>query len=130
MSLYPSLSLAIFRNTFLKGVPSQPDGLRASDVGETTVTLQWSRPQHSSENIVDYELYWDDTYAKEEHHRRIPISETYTLSGLYPNTLYYIWLAARSQRGEGASTPKIPVRTKQYGRGLKIFYQIFMTLKF
>lgn len=35
--------------------------------------------------------------------------------GLYPDTLYYIWLAARSQRGEGATTPPIPVRTKQYG---------------
>lgn len=41
--------------------------------------------------------------------------ETYTLNGLYPNTLYYIWLAARSQRGEGATTPPIAVRTKQYG---------------
>lgn len=47
--------------------------------------------------------------------RRIPITETYTLNGLYPNTLYYIWLAARSQRGEGATTPPIAVRTKQYG---------------
>lgn len=34
-------------------------------------------------------------------HRRIPNVETYTMSGLYPDTLYYIWLAARSQRGEG-----------------------------
>lgn len=41
--------------------------------------------------------------------------ESYTLNGLYPNTLYYIWLAARSQRGEGATTPPIAVRTKQYG---------------
>lgn len=48
--------------------------------------------------------------------RRIPNVETYTLSGLYPDTLYYIWLAARSQRGEGATTPPIPVRTKQYGK--------------
>ncbi|XP_044737145.1 tyrosine-protein phosphatase Lar isoform X1 [Chrysoperla carnea] len=100
-----------------QGVPSQPDGLRATDIGETSVTLQWSRPQHSSENIVDYELYWNDTYANDEHHRRIPISESYTLTGLYPNTLYYIWLAARSQRGEGASTPPIPIRTKQYVPG-------------
>jgi len=38
------------------------------------------------------------------------------MSGLYPDTLYYIWLAARSQRGEGATTSPIPVRTKQYGK--------------
>uniref|UniRef100_A0A1B6E7X3 protein-tyrosine-phosphatase n=1 Tax=Clastoptera arizonana TaxID=38151 RepID=A0A1B6E7X3_9HEMI len=100
-----------------QGVPSQPSNLLTTDVGETSVTLQWNRPSHSAENIVSYELYWNDTYAKEKHHRRIPISETYTLTGLYPNTLYYIWLAARSQRGEGATTPPVPVRTKPYVPG-------------
>ncbi|KAK5642104.1 hypothetical protein RI129_008271 [Pyrocoelia pectoralis] len=100
-----------------QGVPSQPTNLRASDIGETAVTLQWSKPTHSGENIVSYELHWNDTYAKEQHHRRIPVSEGYTLTGLYPNTLYYVWLAARSQRGEGATTPPIPVRTKQYVPG-------------
>ncbi|XP_057663136.1 tyrosine-protein phosphatase Lar isoform X3 [Diorhabda carinulata] len=100
-----------------QGVPSQPSNLRTSDIGESSVTLQWTKPSHSGENIVSYELYWNDTYAKEKHHRRIPISETYTLTGLYPNTLYYVWLAARSQRGEGATTPPIPVRTKQYVPG-------------
>lgn len=100
-----------------QGVPSQPSNLRASDIGETSVTLQWSKPLHSSENIVSYDLYWNDTYAKEKHHRRISVAESYTLTGLYPNTLYYVWLAARSQRGEGATTPPIPVRTKQYVPG-------------
>lgn len=41
---------------------------------------------------------------------------------MYPDTLYYVWLAARSQRGEGATTPPITVRTKQYG---KLSYYIF-----
>ncbi|CAG9761325.1 unnamed protein product [Ceutorhynchus assimilis] len=100
-----------------QGVPSQPGSLRASDIGESMVTLQWSKPTHSSESIMSYELYWNDTYAKEQHHRRIPISESYILTGLYPNTLYYVWLAARSQRGEGATTPPIPIRTKQYVPG-------------
>lgn len=100
-----------------QGVPTQPSNLRASEVGETSVTLQWSRPAHAGENIVSYELYWNDTYAKEKHHRRISVAESYTLTGLYPNTLYYVWLAARSQRGEGATTPPIPVRTKQYVPG-------------
>ncbi|XP_038108964.1 tyrosine-protein phosphatase Lar isoform X4 [Culex quinquefasciatus] len=100
-----------------QGVPSQPSSFRATDIGETAVTLQWSRPTHSGENIVHYELYWNDTYANEQHHQRIPNAESYTLSSLYPDTLYYFWLAARSQRGEGATTPPIPVRTKQYVPG-------------
>uniref|UniRef100_A0A182UAS5 Fibronectin type-III domain-containing protein n=1 Tax=Anopheles melas TaxID=34690 RepID=A0A182UAS5_9DIPT len=52
-----------------QGVPSQPSNFRATDVGETAVTLQWSRPTHSGENIVHYELYWNDTYANEQHHQ-------------------------------------------------------------
>nr|CAD7398702.1 unnamed protein product [Timema poppensis] len=110
------LSLPVLVKT-QQGVPSQPSNLRASEVGETSVTLTWSRPSHSGENIISYELYWNDTYAKERHHRRITITESYSLTGLYPNTLYYVWLAARSQRGEGATTPPIPIRTKQYVPG-------------
>ncbi|XP_058805805.1 tyrosine-protein phosphatase Lar isoform X2 [Phymastichus coffea] len=100
-----------------QGVPSQPEKLTAVEVGETKITLTWNKPSHSAENILSYELYWNDTYAKEKHHRKIPVTENYTLSNLYPNTLYYVWLAARSQRGEGATTIPIPVRTKQYVPG-------------
>ncbi|VVC96328.1 unnamed protein product [Leptidea sinapis] len=100
-----------------QGVPSQPSNLMVVEAGETSVTLSWKRPSHAGDNIVSYELYWNDTYAKEHHKKRIPIAETYTLNGLYPNTMYYIWLAARSQRGEGATTPPIPARTKQYVPG-------------
>jgi len=52
-----------------KGVPSQPSNFRATDIGETAVTLQWTKPTHSSENIVHYELYWNDTYANQAHHK-------------------------------------------------------------
>lgn len=138
-------------------MPGQPSSLRATEVTETSVFLQWSRPQAAGENIVSYELYWNDTFAKvfitvnikvlyfmikkkkkinkqkikisicylinvcllqfqeKQHHRRIPFSESYRLTNLYPNTLYYIWLAARSTRGEGATTSALAVRTKQYG---------------
>lgn len=48
--------------------------------------------------------------------RRIANTESYDLTGLYPDTIYYVWLAARSQRGEGATTPPIPVLTKQHGK--------------
>lgn len=47
-----------------QGVPSQPEMLTAIETGETKVTLQWSKPVHSAENILSYELYWNDTYAQ------------------------------------------------------------------
>lgn len=67
-------------------------------------------------NIKPSYYYRPFDFLQEKHHRRISVAESYTLTGLYPNTLYYVWLAARSQRGEGATTPPIPVRTKQYGK--------------
>ena len=44
-----------------------------------------------------------------------PNTTEYVLENLYPNTLYHVWVAAKSRRGEGAATPKLAVRTEQYG---------------
>ncbi|XP_059098877.1 tyrosine-protein phosphatase Lar-like isoform X3 [Tigriopus californicus] len=101
-----------------QGVPSQPSNLRVSEARATSVRLSWEQPAHSGENIVSYELYWNDTFTPDfENHRSLPVSKEYYLEGLYPNTLYHIWLAAKSKRGEGATTPPIAVRTEQYVPG-------------
>ena len=49
------------------------------------------------------------------NHRALdpPVTQ-YMLDGLYPNSLYQIWVAAKSKRGEGATTPALTVRTEQY----------------
>lgn len=49
-----------------------------------------------------------------QEQRNIPEGESYTLENLQPNTVYNLWLAARSQRGEGASTAPISVRTEEH----------------
>ena len=46
-----------------QGVPSQPEMLTVVDVGESKATLKWNKPAHSAENILSYELYWNDTYG-------------------------------------------------------------------
>ena len=51
-----------------------------------------------------------------EKHRSLNLTRQYTLEGLYPNTLYYIWLSAKSSKGEGAHTTPIKVTTEQYGK--------------
>ncbi|XP_055931729.1 tyrosine-protein phosphatase Lar-like isoform X6 [Argiope bruennichi] len=96
------------------GVPSQPTNLRATPASATTVQLSWTRPTHTGENIIGYELYWNDTFTQHEYHREIPDVESYTLGELYPDTLYFVWVAAKSKRGEGAATPPVHVRTEQY----------------
>lgn len=54
---------------FIIGVPSQPSNFRATDIGETAVTLQWNKPSQSGDTIVHFELYYNDTYANEQHHQ-------------------------------------------------------------
>ncbi|XP_040571795.1 tyrosine-protein phosphatase Lar isoform X1 [Lepeophtheirus salmonis] len=101
-----------------QGVPSQPSNFRVIEVRATTMTLAWSSPSHSGENIVSYELYWNDTFTNDfQNQKSLDIISNYTLEGLYPNTLYHVWLGAKSRRGEGATTPPIAVRTEQYVPG-------------
>ncbi|XP_065348128.1 tyrosine-protein phosphatase Lar-like isoform X4 [Cloeon dipterum] len=97
-----------------QGVPSQPDSLDASEIGENSVKLQWSKPIIAGEHLTGYDLYWNDTYTKERHHRRLPVSDSYELTGLVPDTVYHVSLAARSQRGEGATTSPLVVKTQPY----------------
>jgi len=54
--------------------------------------------------------------AQEKYHRSLPVTETYQLVDLQPNNVYFFWLAAKSKRGEGATTSAIAVRTDQYGK--------------
>ncbi|UXI17727.1 RING finger protein 11 [Sarcoptes scabiei] len=97
-----------------QGVPSQPLNLIATTVSATSVQLTWNKPSHIGESIIGYEIYWNDTFSNQEYKRAIPVVETYKLTELYPDTLYYVWIAAKSRRGEGASTPPIPVKTDQF----------------
>ena len=111
------MQIRVFRNCVFSSllVPSQPTELRAVAISSTTVQLSWKRPSHTGESIIGYELYWNDTFTQHEYHREIADTETFTLGDLYPDTMYYIWVAAKSKRGEGAATPPIQVKTEQYG---------------
>lgn len=48
-----------------QGVPSQPANLRATENRATSIKLAWEQPAHSGENIISYELYWNDSFANE-----------------------------------------------------------------
>lgn len=99
------------------GVPSQPLNLRSATNSATSVQLSWQRPTQAGENIIGYELYWNDTISNELMHRAIPVAESYTLTGLMPNTNYHVWVAASSKKGEGAATAPLLVKTHQFVPG-------------
>lgn len=102
----------------LISVPSQPSNLRVLATSSTTVHVSWSKPSHPGEKVIGYELYWNDTFTQQQYHQSLPDTDSYTLTDLYPDTLYYVWVAARSRQGEGAATPPSQVRTDQYGKFL------------
>ena len=43
-------------------VPSQPNGLRVVNEDATTAELAWDRPSHSGESIINYVVYYNDSY--------------------------------------------------------------------
>lgn len=100
-----------------QGVPSQPAGIRAVSTSSSSIKISWSKPLHRNENVMGYEIYWNDTFADQSYQRAIPDVQSYVLGELYPDTTYYIWVAAKSRQGEGAATAPLVVRTEQYVPG-------------
>ena len=113
---HPAFKLS--SNFIFISVPSQPSNLRVLATSSTTVHVSWSKPSHPGEKVIGYELYWNDTFTQQQYHQSLPDTDSYTLTDLYPDTLYYVWVAARSRQGEGAATPPSQVRTDQYGKFL------------
>ena len=71
-----------------EGVPGQPTNIRVIDQQATSLMLEWSPPIHSGENIIAYELYWNDTFSN-----RVLLLLSITISLLYP--LFTLILCSR-----------------------------------
>lgn len=97
-----------------RGVPSHPPRIVVTSISYTSVELYWSKPSREGEKVIGYELYWNDSYTEEQFHKKLNDTDSYTIKGLHPDTLYNVWVAAKSEEGEGAPTPPIQVRTDQY----------------
>ncbi|UYV73146.1 PTPRD [Cordylochernes scorpioides] len=98
-----------------QGVPSQPTNLRVVATSSTTVQVSWTQPSHSGEKVVGYEVYWNDTFTQQQYSHPVEEAQTsHLLENLYPDTLYFVWVSAKSRAGEGAATPPVSVRTEQY----------------
>ncbi|UYV73143.1 PTPRD [Cordylochernes scorpioides] len=97
-----------------QGVPSQPTNLRVVATSSTTVQVSWTQPSHSGEKVVGYEVYWNDTFTQQQYSHPVEEAQTsHLLENLYPDTLYFVWVSAKSRAGEGAATPPVvcPHRT-------------------
>ena len=97
-------------------VPQQPTNLQGESLNPNSIQLTWDPPEDSGESIQSYELYYNDSHYHQKLRITIPPSHTYLLQDLTPDTVYHICVAAKSERGEGAKTPIIQVRTQEYGK--------------
>ena len=98
-------------------VPEQPTNLQGEARSANTIQLTWDAPELSPDELIDtYELYYNDSHFRQNVHVTIsPPRNTHLLTDLTPDTVYHIRVAAKSARGEGASTPTVQVRTLDYG---------------
>eukprot|EP00057_Strongylocentrotus_purpuratus_P029591 XP_011684065.1 PREDICTED: receptor-type tyrosine-protein phosphatase F [Strongylocentrotus purpuratus] len=102
-----------------QGVPSQPEQFEGVAISAFQIRLTWM--MHDTEpQIVHYELYYN--VSTSNMHKTITPTTDYVLDDLRPNTLYHIRLAARSETGEGASSPVITVRTQQSVVGPALYF--------
>jgi len=98
-------------------VPEQPTNLQGEATSPNMIQLVWDAPEDSGNNIRSYELYFNSSHERKPKHVSIvPPRTRYTMEDLTPNTVYHILIAAKSSRGEGASTPIIQVRTLEYSK--------------
>ena len=97
-------------------VPEQPSKLKGEVLSASSVRLTWDSPETTGENIESFELYYNDSdFRQNVHITVVPPVNSYTLEDLTPNTVYQVKVAAKSSRGEGASTAPITVRTHEAG---------------
>ncbi|XP_064626984.1 tyrosine-protein phosphatase Lar-like isoform X3 [Lineus longissimus] len=97
------------------GVPTQSKNLQGVAISPNSIQLSWERPEDSGESIISYELYYNDSHFRQNVRITItPPVENFLLEDLTPDTLYNIRVAAKSDRGEGASTPIVQVKTEPY----------------
>ena len=102
---------------FTVAVPEQPTSLQGEAVSPNSIQLTWDPPQDSGESLQSYELYYNDSHFRQNVRITIsPPRNSYLLEDLTPNTVYHIRVSAKSQRGEGAPTRVIQVKTPEYGK--------------
>ncbi|KAM4575308.1 protein tyrosine phosphatase receptor type Fa isoform 1-T1 [Fundulus diaphanus] len=93
-----------------QGVPSKPSGFEAEAELDTRIMLSWLWP--IQDNIISYELhYWEANSPKDKHRVTFSAAGSFAVDGLKPDTLYFLSLAAGSERGLGVFTQPIQART-------------------
>ena len=71
-------------------MPYQPLNLHANAAGPNAILVKWDSP-NEAESITSYELYYNDSYTRQNVRVSIqPPVTNYKLEDLTPDTVYHI----------------------------------------
>ena len=75
----------------MSSVPFQPVNLVGEAVGPNTIEVKWESPREAEENILSYELYYNDSHYRRNARVSInPPVNNYRLIDVTPDTTYNI----------------------------------------
>uniref|UniRef100_A0A2S2PN96 Neogenin n=1 Tax=Schizaphis graminum TaxID=13262 RepID=A0A2S2PN96_SCHGA len=92
-------------------LPGQPYNVTAKAVSPTSIYVSWSRPEHGSENLKEYKLFYMKDSTSEEQFIITKYTER-EISDLSPYTKYKIWVVAYNQNGPGMKSLEVVVLTR------------------
>jgi len=112
----------------LTTVPGEPQKVKLQPINSTTVTVSWQPPPDADLNgiLKGYQLRYfavnetGDPLSAPEHINLTLYRSELNLTGLQPNTLYVIQVAAYTQPGLGEFSKPKRIRTKGSGRQMKL----------
>ncbi|XP_060844411.1 neogenin isoform X2 [Rhopalosiphum padi] len=92
-------------------LPGQPYNVTAKAVSPTSIYVSWSRPEHGSENLKEYKLFYMKDSTSEEQFFITKHTDR-EISDLSPYTKYKIWVVAYNQNGPGMKSLEVVVLTR------------------
>lgn len=106
-------------------VPGQPRGVRVEVLSSTAIRATWNRPLYKGRGIFAYEVFYNKTSSAMDSNEEARGTLTKEIQGLEPHKYYGIAVAAVSDRGVGAMSFKVTVRTFEDGKNIICACHVF-----
>lgn len=98
-------------NTTLEAPPSEPRGLIARDIRNTSVNLFWDPPEHFNGVLMDYQVWYNGDHNITTASRNASEKMNYHLTGLKPFITYKLLVKACTSKCSNSSNNVI-IKTK------------------
>ena len=104
------LALTAAASTGIPQVPTEPLGLKVSNLASRLISLKWDKPLQTHGEIVNYHVFFREEDSTRERTLTTP-STVATIGELKPGAVYLIRIAAENRVGLGKSTGEFRATT-------------------